>query len=260
VVGCERTPCLSVSQAARAVLEECDWRSLKSRRGRARSIVQKGKFSEGMPILVSTLNSVDCPRLADRRCPSVHPRGFSTTIGHTCYLVAQVLNCSLHAAHTGRCAQCLVYKHQAGKHRHVRHCSTFRLDLKRPSTGRSFGPSSFFFGGIAHQTYVRADSATRLQARRAGRPVVPCGAMQPHCRTCCLAFSTAPTSLRSLKDWRGEGGCRHCRRLPLLAAPCRVQMMLISLWLCTVPKQRAKREAHEKRPGAGAINYFFADW
>ena len=80
----------------------------------------------------------------------------STAIRHACYLVAQVLKRSLHTAHTGGYAHCLVGELQIGKHRRVRLCSTFRLDLKRPSTGRSFGPSSFFFGGIAQQTYARA--------------------------------------------------------------------------------------------------------
>jgi len=37
-------------------------------------------------------------------------------------------------------------------------------------------------------------------------------------------------------------------------------MMLISLYHQSVPKQRAKREAHDRHPAAGAINYYCADW
>lgn len=37
--------------------------------GRARSMVQNGKFSDGMPIFVSTLNSVDLPTFGKPTIP-----------------------------------------------------------------------------------------------------------------------------------------------------------------------------------------------
>lgn len=138
------------------------------------SIVQKGKFSAGMPIFVRTLNSVDLPTLGSPTIPTCS-EAFHESSRERRYL-ARILAASERYTQKEFCSYlpmvlplvenvclCIGWR----ENRAIKaHRITFRLLLKRPSRGLSLTSSLAFLGGIFHYRWDVLSDGDEMQVVR----------------------------------------------------------------------------------------------